>query len=128
MEEMDFDRSIHNAVLQNDFNKVRKMIQKVNDEDAYGYTPLLYACRKGNVDMCRLLLENGACVNQTTRLGQVSCLQRAVIGGHLDVVHLLLQFGADLLAVDKEGRTIADLVSQLDEPMKERMSQVLNGF
>jgi ankyrin repeat protein len=125
---MDFERSIHNAVLQNNYSKVRKMIEKVNDEDAYGYTPLLYACRKGDADMCRLLLENGACVKQTTRLGQVSCLHRAILGGHLEIVRLLLQWGADRNAVDKDGRTIADLVSQLDEPIKTCISKLFNDF
>jgi ankyrin repeat protein len=115
---MDFERSIHNAVLINNLDRVKKMISQINQVDPYGYTPLLYGCRKGTVEMCRFLIENGANVNQSTGLGRVSCLHRAVMGGHVKIVDLLLQNGANPSAIDKDGRSILDLAHSLEEPAK----------
>ncbi|MGL5804455.1 MAG: ankyrin repeat domain-containing protein, partial [Xenococcaceae cyanobacterium] len=51
---------------QQDFNKVRKMIENgcdVNIREAEDCTPLIAAVRVGNLEMVKLLVELGADVN-----------------------------------------------------------------
>jgi ankyrin repeat protein len=103
------------------------MLAHVNDQDSYGYTPLLYACKKGNIEMIKLLLENGACPLQPTQFGNVSALHRACLGGHIDAVALLLQYGADKNVVDNDGRSVFDAVRSIgDEKAKLQILEQLH--
>ena len=54
-----------------------------------------------SLELCKLLLERGADVN----LGDKTALGEAVTRQHLDLVTLLVQWGADVLKCDDEGRT-----------------------
>lgn len=51
-------------------------------------TRLLKACRKGNYDLCRMLLRRGGDMTYTGTSGN-TCLHVAVQEGHLEVIHLL---------------------------------------
>ncbi|CAG8724442.1 16119_t:CDS:2, partial [Racocetra fulgida] len=71
LDELDFQRSIHNASLIGNISQVKSIISKkgsaiTNQIDTAGYTPLHYAARSGNLEICRLLLEHGANVNAVT--------------------------------------------------------------
>jgi ankyrin repeat protein len=88
LDEIDFTRSIHYSCLNNQLAQVQSKLSKnpqlVNSKDNYGYTPLVrliyhkyniilnnfytkhYAAKKGNLDICKYLVENGACVHQIT--------------------------------------------------------------
>jgi ankyrin repeat protein len=60
-----------------------------------GETPLMAASRAGSAEAVRLLLARGAAVNAAESFQQTTALMWAAAEGHLDVVDLLLEAGAD---------------------------------
>lgn len=50
-------------------------------------------------------MQRGAVVDQRTRAGRATSLHRAAYTGHLDIVKLLLERGADVCAQDADGCT-----------------------
>ncbi|XP_053469327.1 protein TANC2 isoform X2 [Ictalurus furcatus] len=70
----------------------------------WGETALTAAAGRGKLDVCRLLLEQGAAVSQPNRRGIVP-LFSAVRQGHWQIVELLQNHGADVNMADKQGRT-----------------------
>ncbi|MGH0131853.1 UNVERIFIED_CONTAM: hypothetical protein FKN15_047956 [Acipenser sinensis] len=78
---------------------------QINSFDTlWGETALTAAAGRGKLDVCRLLLEQGAAVSQPNRRGIVP-LFSAVRQGHWQIVDLLLTHGADVNMADKQGRT-----------------------
>uniref|UniRef100_A0A672SIM7 Tetratricopeptide repeat, ankyrin repeat and coiled-coil containing 2 n=1 Tax=Sinocyclocheilus grahami TaxID=75366 RepID=A0A672SIM7_SINGR len=75
-----------------------------NFDTLWGETALTAAAGRGKLDVCRLLLEQGAAVAQPNRRGIVP-LFSAVRQGHWQIVDLLLNHGADVNMADKQGRT-----------------------
>ena len=65
-----------------------------------GHSPLWFACRNGNIEMARLLLEKSAKENS-----YCSALNIASIHGRTDIVHLLLARGTDVNCKDSYGNT-----------------------
>ncbi|MFI8606001.1 ankyrin repeat domain-containing protein [Cellulophaga baltica] len=61
------------AVAQSDLNTVRKFIEFGADievkTEVNGMTPLMYAARFNNVDMIKLLLDNGADKEAVSKMG-----------------------------------------------------------
>lgn len=54
----------------------------MNTPDNSGYTPLHYAARKGHVDICKILLQNGALIDAKTNSGQATPLHKAAAAGN----------------------------------------------
>lgn len=54
----------------------------VNTPDNAGYTPLHYAARKGYVDICKILLQNGALVDAQTKSGHATPIHKAAAAGN----------------------------------------------
>ncbi|KAJ7992572.1 hypothetical protein DPEC_G00280080 [Dallia pectoralis] len=75
-----------------------------NFDTLWGETALSAAAGRGKLEVCRLLLEQGAGVGQPNRRGIVP-LFSAVRQGHWQIVDLLLNHGADVNMADKQGRT-----------------------
>nr|XP_033773520.1 protein TANC2 isoform X2 [Geotrypetes seraphini] len=75
-----------------------------NFDSLWGETALTAAAGRGKLEVCRLLLEQGAAVAQPNRRGVVP-LFSAVRQGHWQIVDLLLTHGADINMADKQGRT-----------------------
>ncbi|KAF7666204.1 hypothetical protein LDENG_00115900 [Lucifuga dentata] len=75
-----------------------------NFDTLWGETALTAASGRGKLDVCRLLLEQGAAVAQPNRRGIIP-LFSAVRQGHWQIVELLLNHGADVNLADKQGRT-----------------------
>ena len=99
------------VALDNDIGLMRKRLGSglgVDSRDGYGYTALHYASRAGHVDMCELLLREGASVNLQTNSSGSTPLHRAAYTGHLPVVKLLLQYNADPHARDADNKTPLD--------------------
>ncbi|KAJ8251883.1 hypothetical protein GJAV_G00226490, partial [Gymnothorax javanicus] len=78
---------------------------QINSFDSlWGETALSAAAGRGKLEVCRLLLEQGASVGQPNRRGIVP-LFSTTRQGHWQIVDLLLTHGADVNMADKQGRT-----------------------
>ena len=78
----------------------------VNSRNWRGVTPLHHAARTARVGVAKVLLVHGALVDAVDVTGETP-LRRAVINGpELDMVRVLLGYGADVNARDKRGRRI----------------------
>uniref|UniRef100_A0A8D3BTZ2 Tetratricopeptide repeat, ankyrin repeat and coiled-coil containing 2b n=1 Tax=Scophthalmus maximus TaxID=52904 RepID=A0A8D3BTZ2_SCOMX len=75
-----------------------------NFDTLWGETALTAASGRGKLEVCRLLLEQGAAVAQPNRRGIVP-LFSAVRQGHWQIVDLLITHGADVNLADKQGRS-----------------------
>ncbi|CAG8959305.1 hypothetical protein HYFRA_00013075 [Hymenoscyphus fraxineus] len=58
-------------------------------EPTFNQSPLMYACRRGNLEVASSLLSLGASINMKSSRGR-SALHEAIIHKHSDMVHLLL--------------------------------------
>nr|XP_020441031.1 protein TANC2-like [Monopterus albus] len=78
---------------------------EINTSDSlWGETALTAAAGSGRLSVCRLLLDQGAAVEQGNHQG-VAPLFSAVRQGHWQVAELLLTHGAEMNMVDQQGRT-----------------------
>eukprot|EP00403_Amphidinium_massartii_P031140 CAMPEP_0178407740 /NCGR_PEP_ID=MMETSP0689_2-20121128/19583_1 /TAXON_ID=160604 /ORGANISM="Amphidinium massartii, Strain CS-259" /LENGTH=375 /DNA_ID=CAMNT_0020028821 /DNA_START=53 /DNA_END=1181 /DNA_ORIENTATION=+ len=93
------DRTLHEAAECGDEEAVRCLLSSgcsVNDADAFGWTPLLYAVSFNRASLCKLLLENGADPDRQESGGCAwSPLQWACQKGHIRCVIVLLASGAN---------------------------------
>jgi ankyrin repeat protein len=77
--------------------------------DAYGWTPLMRAVSGGYIDAVLILLESGRVDLGAREESGATALHIAAGYGQVEIVRVLLQAGAEPLAVDSEGRTPADV-------------------
>jgi ankyrin repeat protein len=73
-------------------------------QDAQGWSALIYASQKGNIDTLRLLLTYKATIDQADQQG-LTPLMHASQMGHTEAVRLLLEQGAKLEQEDSQGMT-----------------------
>jgi len=83
---------------------------KVNVQDKQGNTPLVVAVFRGDHELMKLLLANGADVNARRPLDGATVLHLAVQSGNREIVELLLANKADVNARNNDGLTPLDLV------------------
>lgn len=74
-------------------------------------SPLENACYKGNLDVCRALIERGADVNSSQHVHGYTPLMFAALGGHVRLVSLLLDEGAKTTTVNSVGRTASQMAA-----------------
>ncbi len=88
---------------------------QVNKPDEEGYTPLMYAARRGDLVAVRLLIKQGADVNLSHTEFGVTALTEAVTSRRFNIVNYLLGHGASINLRDKHGYTLLHrAVSDLD--------------
>ncbi|KAJ8262238.1 hypothetical protein GJAV_G00164160 [Gymnothorax javanicus] len=80
----------------------------VNAENSFGHAPL-QVMMMGNTTIARILLENGAQPNIPDKHTRSTPLHDAARGGFLGTVAILLQYQADVNAMDCNGRRPVDL-------------------
>jgi len=85
----------------------------VNAEDEYGFSPIHYACRRPSKKIAEYLLQSGASPNAISNNRSASSpLFLAIEGGDLEVIHLLVQHGANVDLADENGVTPLQLAIQ----------------
>lgn len=77
-----------------------KAFNTVNQD---GYTPLILACYRNNIDIAKYIIDNGGDINKNSAMG--TPLMAAVVKGNLDIVKLLLDKHADVNSTDANKMT-----------------------
>jgi quinoprotein dehydrogenase-associated probable ABC transporter substrate-binding protein len=98
----DITQELSNAVIANDFDRVKFLVSKgadVNKADSQGWTPLQSAARQRRDDMIKLLIELGADVNA----GEPTPLAAALMRDHVPSIKVLLEHGADMEKPGQDG-------------------------
>ncbi len=99
---------LHQAVFQNDFETVEKLLQSgasLSQETDDGQTPLHIAAECGLCAMCRLLLKRGADIRTLDNFGGTPLHAAAACQSGVKVIKLLLQHGVDAQQKDSAGMT-----------------------
>ena len=83
--------------------------------DHIGWTPLHYACAKGQLEVAQYLLANGAIVDSMSP-GNTTPLMMAVQSGNEQLIKLLLDKGADLQLRNTNGLSAIDIAMIYEKP------------
>jgi len=106
--EQHYNKAVYYSAKNNWPNILSKLVEKRVDVNALteGQTPLYLACKRGETEIVKLLLSNGANPNIAT-VGPYMWypLQAACRGLHYDTVKLLLEYKADVNVCDLTGKT-----------------------
>lgn len=81
-------------------NKEPKVINTKNEN---GFTPLILACYKGNLEVAKFLIEKSKTINTSSEMG--TPLMASVVKGNNIITELLLQKGANPDLTDNKGTT-----------------------
>jgi hypothetical protein len=115
------DFALHQAVLDQDIQLVRKLLSRgaaidVIGSRKYGYGSALHlAVREGHLDIAKLLLDRGAQVDVLDP-DDFTPLHNAAWNGNLEMTELLLAAGADIEASTYDGDTPLTLAQNNDQP------------
>jgi uncharacterized protein len=102
------DPRLSNAAMQGDRDTVRSLLLRkvdVNAAQGDGSTALHWAAFRDDLEMAQLLIEAGANVKATTRLGDLTPIFMASKNGSAAMIELLLKAGADPNSTDSHGAT-----------------------
>lgn len=92
------DRDV--TIILNKFKKSKN----INVKDIYGWNFLMWASRKGDLGIVKLLLDMGANIDDKDNTGSTS-LMFACYSGYFDIVKLLLERGANFNLTNNFGDT-----------------------
>jgi ankyrin repeat protein len=99
----------------------------VNGRDRFQWTPLHYACRAKRRDAVRLLLKAGADPNSVDEDGITPLHRNLVEETSLEIIELLLQFGADPLA-NSPGPNAANMLKVIDMAEKPQIEALISKY
>ena len=111
---------LHQAVLDNDLQLVKRLLSKGKAIDVigsrkYGYGSALHlAVREGHVDIAQVLIDRGAQVDVLDP-DDFTPLHNAAWNGNLEMTELLLAAGADINASTYDGDTPLKLAKSNDQ-------------
>lgn len=81
-------------------------------EDTLGRTPFMYACIKGNLQLCKAFPINELNLNKQD-VNKQSALHLAILNKHSSVALYLIEQGIDVLLQDNEGDTGFDIANRI---------------
>lgn len=102
------DAPLADAAMRGDIEAVRSLLGQRVDVDASqgdGTTALHWAAYREDVEMAGLLLDAGASLRATTRLGDLTPMLMASKNGNAAMIELLLDAGAEANHADSNGTT-----------------------
>lgn len=112
--------AIKYAISKNQLSSVKKLLDKkcgINDKDIHGMNCLMQASMQGFYDIAKLLIENGANLNETCGNHHLTSLMLATRGGItvkeqwkgcFHVAELLIKHGADTEVISSSGKRAQD--------------------
>ena len=104
------------ASIEGNLPVVKSLIQQRNARiDHIGWTPLHYACSKGQLEVAQYLIANGAIVDSLST-GNTTPLMMAVQSGNEPLIKLLLDKGADIQLKNSQGLTAMDIAVIYEKP------------
>jgi ankyrin repeat protein len=93
------DKPINKKTSSQLIDIITKLILKFkmnpNEKDNVGFTPFMYACEYGNIELINLLIKYGADVNLYSDEG-ITCMLLAIVNANSNVVKCLLKNGFKL--------------------------------
>lgn len=123
------------AAVYNDLETIQQLIadgEDIEGKDSDGMTALQQAAFEGNVEAAKLLLKNQADVNTKDDWDATPIITAVYSesGSEMEMVQLLLDYGADPTAVDADGMTAYDYAidygyTELSELLKEQTQEEL---
>lgn len=120
------DKSFLTACEQGNLREIQRIlpqISNINVKTAQGWTGLVMAVYAENIDLAKLLLENGADINATNTKGTtVFMYAKTPVFESQDysLLEYLLSQGADINAKDQFGLTVLDYVVKKGDPVMEK--------
>ena len=95
---------------------VKKLVlEKKAKIDHIGWTPLHYACAKGQIEVAQFLVANGADVNSRS-LNGTTPLMMAAQSGNEPLIKFLLDNGADIQLRNELGFSVIDIAEIYQKP------------
>ncbi|CAG2113518.1 unnamed protein product [Medioppia subpectinata] len=122
-EMIDKTRATNEMQMLEDLQKLVAAGTDLESRDGQGATPLHIASANGYTTVVEFLLDNHVSTDECD-LDQWQAIHAAACWGHLDVLELLVQNGADVNAKTKNGETPYDICE--DPELKERIIQLKN--
>ena len=107
-------RQFMRAIEQSDIQTVKNLVKKrelntkkgeLRAKKYWDETPLMYAVEKSNLEIVKILLDNGADVNAKDDYVNTALIL-AVYGENIEKIQLLLSAGADVNIKNRNGETI----------------------
>ncbi len=109
--------SIFEAIIDEDLTELKEAISSgdINEQDEEnGYTGLHYCAQNGNVEMTKMLLENGASVSIKDNYGNTALFKAVFYSkGKTDIIKLLLEAGANPDDENDSGMTPRKLAENI---------------
>ncbi|XP_029160561.1 ankyrin repeat and death domain-containing protein 1A-like isoform X4 [Nylanderia fulva] len=102
------DLLLHEAVIKNEPDTVRKVLKETVDVDSrnnYGRAPIHWAASRGNTEIIEMLIQAKCDIEARDKYG-MRPLHMAAQHGHRDAVKMLINAGANVSAVNKKQYTL----------------------
>lgn len=98
-------------------------------QDNDGWTAMMYAARRGNVDICMYLLEYGSDLNHQTHENKFTALHLAAGNELINVCLALVKAGANPNMKDSEGKTALTYLKdpRNKEKLRDTMDKTYSG-
>ena len=104
------------ASIDGNLPVVKALVEQRNAQvNHIGWTPLHYACARGQLDVAKYLISKGATIDALS-VGDNTPLMMAVQAGNEDLINLLLSKGADLRLKNSQGFTAIDIAVIYEKP------------